>query len=315
MKTLRLLSAGLVAAGLALPIDPAHAIPRTFVSGTGSDANPCTAASPCLTFQAAHIATDAGGEITCLDAGDFGGVTITKSITIDCAGTLGGASSGITVNANLATVRLRNLTLNGLGTGTIGVSFTAANALFIESCTILGFNGGAAGQGIGVKFAPAGTISELYVTDSWIGGNGRAADGGGIIIQPTGIGQARVNIENSQILDNTFGIFANGTGTSAASSVQIRDTAVAGSVVHGISSFTSGTTTSITTDRTSSLLNGQAGILAQGSGAFVLLANSTVMSNGTGLSAVGGGGIFSYQNNHLTGNVSDGAPTAVLTTK
>jgi hypothetical protein len=39
------------------------------------------------------------------------------------------------------------------------------------------------------------------------------------------------------------------------------------------------------------------------------------MSNVTGLSVASGGNIFSYQDNQLTGNVSDGAATAVLTVK
>jgi hypothetical protein len=51
---------------------------------------------------------------------------------------------------------------------------------------------------------------------------------------------------------------------------------------------------------------------ALGPGAFVTLTDSTVLSNVLGLQAVSGGTIFSYQNNRLTGNVTDGAPSAVL---
>jgi hypothetical protein len=84
-----------------------------------------------------------------------------------------------------------------------------------------------------------------------------------------------------------------------------------------VSAFTAAgaSTTSITMERSSSLLNGGAGVQAQGSGAFVTLAESTVMSNVTGLSAFSGGNIFSYQDNQLSGNVTDGAPTATLTLK
>ena len=56
---------------------------QTFVSATlGSDSNPCTRMSPCLTFAAALAQTSAGGEIDVVDPGDFGPVTITKAITI-----------------------------------------------------------------------------------------------------------------------------------------------------------------------------------------------------------------------------------------
>src|SRR5438045_223952 len=93
----------LIAMTLLICMCAAEAAPRTFVSGTGADAGTCTRAAPCLTFSFAHGQTNAGGEVNCVDAGNFGSVTITKSITIDCAGTLGGinqagAADAITVN-------------------------------------------------------------------------------------------------------------------------------------------------------------------------------------------------------------------------
>src|ERR1700724_4149748 len=79
-----LLSA-LFVAGLA--IAPAHAqATRTWVSGVGDDANPCSRTAPCKTFAGAISKTAAAGQIDCLDPGGFGGVTITKSIGIECLG-------------------------------------------------------------------------------------------------------------------------------------------------------------------------------------------------------------------------------------
>src|SRR5919112_4504399 len=76
---------------------------RTWVSGVGNDVNPCSRTAPCKTFAGAISKTAAGGEISVLDPGGFGAVTITKSITIDGDGTLAGilaaAGSGITVSA------------------------------------------------------------------------------------------------------------------------------------------------------------------------------------------------------------------------
>jgi hypothetical protein len=301
---------------------PVQAAPRTFVSGSGTDVAPCSRTAPCLTFSFAHGQTDAGGEINCIDAGNFGPLTITKTITIDCAGTLGGINPGaadaITINTASVIARLRNLSLNGTGTGLIGVRFLNGAALFVENCVVANFNGGASGEGIGIKFAPpAGVTGELYVTDSYVTSNGRPSDGGGIVVQPAGTGAARVQIERTRVQDNTFGIFGNGTGSTGVISVQIRDSFVVDNKNHGISAFTTAgaSTTSITVDRSSSLLNGGNGILAQGSGAFVLIGDSTVMSNSTGLAPVSGGSIFSFQDNQLTGNASDGAPTAVLALK
>lgn len=56
---------------------------RTWVSGVGDDANPCSRSAPCKTFAGAISTTIVNGEINCLDPGGFA-VTITKSITIDC---------------------------------------------------------------------------------------------------------------------------------------------------------------------------------------------------------------------------------------
>ena len=59
---------------------------RTWVSGVGDDANPCSRTAPCKTFAGAISKTAASGEIDCLDPGGFGAVTITKAITIKCDG-------------------------------------------------------------------------------------------------------------------------------------------------------------------------------------------------------------------------------------
>src|SRR6476661_631755 len=106
----------IAAAGLGLSALPASAqATRTWVSGVGSDANPCSRTAPCQTFAGAISKTAAGGEIDCLDPGGFGAVTITKAITIDCGTFPGGILSagspaGVTVNAGVNDrIILRNL--------------------------------------------------------------------------------------------------------------------------------------------------------------------------------------------------------------
>src|ERR1700704_3703622 len=89
---------------LYLPASPAQAqATRTWVSGVGDDANPCSRTAPCKTFAGAISKTAAGGEINCIDPGGFGAVTVTKSITIACedveAGVLNAGTSGVIVNA------------------------------------------------------------------------------------------------------------------------------------------------------------------------------------------------------------------------
>src|SRR5208282_6321442 len=76
---------------------------RTWVSGVGDDANPCSRTAPCKTFAGAISKTATGGEINCLDPGGFGALTITKSIALLCgqsgeSGVLVSGTNGITVN-------------------------------------------------------------------------------------------------------------------------------------------------------------------------------------------------------------------------
>src|SRR5580700_2592827 len=92
------------AIGLSLFSMPANAqATRTWVSGVGDDANPCSRTAPCKTFAGAISKTAPAGEINVLDPGGFGGVTITKSITISSvafeAGVLVSGTPGITVAA------------------------------------------------------------------------------------------------------------------------------------------------------------------------------------------------------------------------
>src|SRR2546422_11407158 len=74
--------------GLFLHVASAQAqLVRTCVSmAKGSDSNSssfCHCTTPCRTFATAHANTFDQGEITVLDPGDYGGLTITKSISIN----------------------------------------------------------------------------------------------------------------------------------------------------------------------------------------------------------------------------------------
>src|SRR6476661_7240666 len=96
---------------------------RTWVSGVGDDVNPCSRTAPCKTFAGAISKTAPGGEISVLDPGGFGAITITKSITINGTGTLAGilsaGTNGVNVNdsatgtPNSIIVVLRDISING----------------------------------------------------------------------------------------------------------------------------------------------------------------------------------------------------------
>ena len=98
---------------------------RTWVSGVGDDANPCSRTAPCKTFAGAISKTASGGEINVIDAGGYGAVTITKSITIDGGGSmafiLSSGTNGIIINHADAVVTIRRITINGAGPGINGI--------------------------------------------------------------------------------------------------------------------------------------------------------------------------------------------------
>src|SRR5262252_3091098 len=118
---------------------------RTWVSGVGDDANPCSRTAPCKTFAGAISKTAPGGEIDALDPGGFGALTITKAITLDGGGgqvasVLVAGTNGIVVQAGgNDIVIIRNLRLDGLlgggnaNAGLSGIRFISGKALILEN--------------------------------------------------------------------------------------------------------------------------------------------------------------------------------------
>lgn len=116
---------------------------RTWVSGVGDDVNPCSRTAPCKTFAGAISKTAAGGEINVIDAGGYGAVTITKSITIDGGGSmasiLSAGTNGIIINSPDAVVTIRRITINGAGTGLDGIKIVSAKKVQVEDCYLGNF--------------------------------------------------------------------------------------------------------------------------------------------------------------------------------
>src|SRR5215813_2378766 len=303
MKTIIVSAVAAACLGLLALATPAHAIPRTFVSATGSGTM-CTRAAPCASFATAQAATDPGGEIDCLDAGVYPAATITKSITIDCTGTIGATASGFQVTAASAVVRLRGLTIRSTNNFGSGIEVLGGpTTLFVENCTITSDTGS-----LGIGFFPTSGTGRLYVSDSVISNNTST----GIVIEPSASVSVRAVIDHVDLRRNgQNGIDARANG--AVTIVHLRDSVVSGNAINGITQNTAGGgTMSMTVDRVSSTLNGSGGVAAFGAPSFVVLGRSTVMSNVNGLLHSSGGGILSYQNNHLTGNSTDGTTTGML---
>jgi hypothetical protein len=237
---------------------------RTWVSGVGDDVNPCSRTAPCKTYAGAISKTAAGGEISTLDPGGFGAVTITKSITINGDGTLAGilasGTNGVIVNAGVNdVVVLRNLSINGAGTGTNGIRMLAGKQLIVEKCSISGFTG----KGIDVNVTASTRVDVIETTIN------KVADG--------------ITMTNSA-----------GTMQGTLNNVRIHSASNAGvNLLSGSLSINN----SVVSD------NPSFGVIAQG-GSLINVANSMVSHNGTGLSTTNASANIRLSNNVITNNTS-----------
>jgi hypothetical protein len=171
---------------------------RTWVSGVGDDANPCSRTAPCKTFAGAISKTAAGGEISVLDPGGFGAVTITKSITINGANQHAAITApgmnAITINAAATdVVVLRNLQINGMGTGLNGIRFVGGGALIVDTVNVSGFE-----TGIDAAAGHATVTQSLFTNNRVVAVNGRAGT---------------LTVERSLIAGNQVAVLATNAGT------------------------------------------------------------------------------------------------------
>src|SRR4051812_3327785 len=67
---------------LTVPAAASGQATRTWISGTGNDANSCSRTAPCRTFATAQGVTANGGIINVLDSSDYGSITVTKPLTL-----------------------------------------------------------------------------------------------------------------------------------------------------------------------------------------------------------------------------------------
>jgi hypothetical protein len=264
---------------------------RTWVSGVGDDANPCSRTAPCKTFAGAISKTAAGGEIDCLDPGGFGFVTITKSMTIDCGtnagGILGAGGNSVIVNAGANDkVVLRNLVVQGtIGTspGLNGIRFLAGRELHLDRVVVQGENG------FCVDFNKT-ALGILYVRNSYFT---ECASG----INITSTATAVAEIETS-----TFaGIGGNGVAANgAATIVSVTKSAFENVGTNCIVTSTGGATANAADNM---FANCGTGMNASVSGAIITATDNRFFNNGTAFS-VAAGGIF------LTGGDNKVAPVA-----
>jgi len=300
----------LIAAALvAVATFGAHAqATRTWVSGVGDDVNPCSRTAPCKTFAGAISKTAAGGIINALDPAGYGAVTMVKSITLDGSGThahiLNTGTNGINVNGAGVAVIVRNIGISAGAGGTSGINgirFVTGSSLIVEDTVIedqlyasgghginfaptttasltvrnVKFSNASAGTGAAIKIVTGGQSVNVTLENVQVAGGIR-----GIVIDTTGGGWAKVNIENSSFT-NIVGPAIYGTAGSGNIRLYLDDV---------------------------SATNSNVGVVMAGANAMAWMTQSKIAGNVTGIQQAGGAKVYSYKDNQIFNNSTDGTP-------
>jgi hypothetical protein len=274
---------------------------RTWVSGVGDDANPCSRTAPCKTWAGAISKTAACGEIDALDPGGFGAVTITKSITLDGTGTmasiLASLTTGVIINAaSTDVITLRGISINGSCNGTQGINLLQAKTVNIEDCVIFRF----AGNGI---TSTDNNGVNLNIRNTVIRDN----TGDGINLLATAATPARVTLDNIRFSGNTNGVHARSGVTVTAHNSVFSNNSGAGVFADN----TVGGSFAVIRVRESQMSGNGTGVQA-GSGGGVSASVVEISQNlidfntNNGVLISGGGQVDTFSNNSITGNGTNG---------
>lgn len=262
---------------------------RTWVSGVGDDANPCSRTAPCKTFAGAISKTATNGVISVLDPGGFGAVTITKSITLDGTGTqasiLAAGTNGINVSAASISVKLRNLSIDGVDSGLVGINITQPGALVtIENCTIAGFR---AGNASGV-YSTQPTL--LIMRDTSISDASY-----GVRLEPAS-GTTAATLDNVLITDTGLSALYTSGNTWAT----VRRSTITQNVGYGVNANSSGSIINIV-DSMLSYNFGLSAVSATVSGSRIRVSGNSLLNNSSAFAVAGGATLESDGTNRIGG--------------
>ena len=273
---------------------------RTWVSGVGDDANPCSRTAPCKTFAGAISKTAAGGEIDALDPAGYGALTITKAITIDGGGgqvasVLVAGTNGIVVQAGPNdVVILRNLRFNGIGSGLNGIRFLSGKDLNVENCYIFGFTQ----NGLDIALNQASPQPSVHVYHSVFKNNTGAGIRAANAVAPSVL----VGIDFTEIALDNIGVEA-----ASHSSVTINNSMISRAASDGIKADSTTGGDSVITIAHSELIN-NANAATSTAGSVVIGDTTIAFSTGTAFNKTTGG-MFTFSDNRVHDNNTPGTAT------
>jgi len=300
----------------AAPTQAQSQLARTYVSSLGSDTNDCNRLTPCRTFAVAHGKTLGKGEITVLDPGGYGAVTITKAISIinDGVGEAGilvsGGFTGITVNAGAGdAVSLRGITIKGIGFGGgDGIHFNSGKSLTIENCAIRTLDG--IGTGFGVLFNPApiaGATSSLTVSNTIVSDTTSS----GIVVNPGGAGIVTAQFNRVEVFNTGSSAFVvvGSSSTGLVRAVAFQSVAASNDNHGFIAQSAAGKAPTRFMIVNSVSASNDIGV-SVGTNAIARIGQSHIFANSTAWAA-NGGQVISFGDNHIIDNGQEFAPPTV----
>jgi hypothetical protein len=281
-----------IAASLvALAIGFLHSQPLTaatlFFSALGSGSS-CSQSAPCG-LPTAISEADAKSEISCGDSSDNQLATISKSLTIDCAGTTGSLNT-ITVT-NGATVVLRNFTLWNIN-----------NGIILQSGTVILENVHIVGAFSAAIFAQPTSASTLIVKNCVFD-----TGGGGVTIKPATGASLSARFDHVTIAGNIGGGIKIDTSNGPVT-VDITDSEISTNGGNGLNAVGGAGGPAMFNIHNSVIAkNGVAGVQVNGATAAAMIDTTLLDSNGTGAtSVIAGGHILTYGNNRIVGTAGSG---------
>ena len=317
MRKIAITSVVLAAFGVfALPPSPAHAVNyETWVSGTGSDtSNTCgSQATPCREIHTALTNTVSGGTIHVL-SGEYHAFTVNQPISI-----IADQGSASITNSNLtvgniaaiyinappsAVVLIRGITVNQADFGNVGIAFNSGAALDLENCTLSGSGFFASAS---LYFAPTtaasgGVPAELTVRNCDMTDN----SSGNVLIRPSNGVAVAALIENTLMAKGLYGIKADDSAGSGMIRVDVKYSTAKGNTNNGFLAVGTGAgPVHFMIDHSTAENNGVYGAVATGANAFMIVTNSTLMGNGTGLAQLSGATVASTGTNTINFNTTN----------
>lgn len=278
---------------------------RTFVSALGNDANPCTVAQPCRTMQVSYNATVAGGEIEVLDPAGYGSLTISHAITIQGHGW---ASMNGPSNTNIITiaaqtndkVTLRGLIVEGFGVAPNGIVFNSGGALVLEDSVIQNT------PIFALLVHPTGSMT-LSVSHTRFTGNVSVTTDlqSGLFVRGSFehvIFDANISPLNNNVQFN---------GVASTVNFAMRDCTIRNSTSAGL--FASGAIVNIMVQNSTIAANDTG--VATDESATIRITKTSITGNQRSIvtgTQVAGTGVLSYGDNTIDGNSTNGPPTAKI---